>query len=128
MIIGRDLMIQLGMLARFKCQVLCWDGVTVPMTQPRSVLGKSYLNVHEMHKVSIQTTEPVSTIEATERLVKTLDSVYEKANLKEVAYNTTQMNAEDITQLLRLLEYFEGLFDGTLGYWYTYPVNLELNL
>ena len=34
------------------------------------------------------------------------------------------MNAEEITQLLRLLDYFEGLFDVTLGDWDTDPVDL----
>ena len=34
------------------------------------------------------------------------------------------MNAEEITQLLRLLDYFEGLFDVTLGDWDTEPVDL----
>ena len=37
------------------------------------------------------------------------------------------MNAEEITLLLSLLEYFEDLFDGTLVNWSTEPVNLELN-
>ena len=31
MIIGRDLMVQLGLLGDFKLQVLQWDGTTVPM-------------------------------------------------------------------------------------------------
>ena len=31
MIIGRDLMVQQGLLSEFKHQVLQWDGVTVPM-------------------------------------------------------------------------------------------------
>ena len=37
------------------------------------------------------------------------------------------MNAEERTHLLRLLEYFKDLSDGTLGYWATEPVDLELN-
>ena len=36
------------------------------------------------------------------------------------------MNADERTQSLRLLEYFQELFDGTLGEWITEPVNLEL--
>ena len=75
----------------------------------------------------MHTEEPVSTREANQRLVKIINSTYEKANLKKVADNTTHLKAEERTRLLRLLECFEGLFDGTLGYWYTYPVNLELN-
>ena len=37
------------------------------------------------------------------------------------------MNAEERTQLLRLLEDVEEIFDGTLGDWYKEPVNLEIN-
>ena len=49
-----------------------------------------------------------------------------KADLKQVAYNTTLLNAEEKTLLLSLLEDFKDLFDGTLGDWATDPVNLEL--
>ena len=31
MIIGHDLMIQVGIPANIKCQALQWDGITVPM-------------------------------------------------------------------------------------------------
>ena len=40
--------------------------------------------------------------------------------------NATQMNAKERTQLLSLLEYLKYLFDGTLGYWDTYHVDLDL--
>ena len=36
------------------------------------------------------------------------------------------MNAEEISQLLNILKYFEGFFDGTLGDWDKEPVDLEL--
>ena len=38
-----------------------------------------------------------------------------------------QLNADEGIQLLGLLQDFEELFSGTLGYWDTVPVNLELN-
>ena len=38
MIIGRDLMVQLGLLDDFKRQFLQWDGDTVPMKEPISLL------------------------------------------------------------------------------------------
>ena len=50
-----------------------------------------------------------------------------KSNLKQVADNAIQMNFEERTQLLRLPGYFGDLFDGTLGDWYTDPINLEVN-
>ena len=49
-----------------------------------------------------------------------------KVDLKQVANNATQLNTEERTQLLGLLKYFEYLFYGTLGDWYTEPVKLEL--
>ena len=60
-------------------------------------------------------------------MVKILYSTYAKADLKQVANNSTQLNAEEITMLLILLEDFEELFDVTLGDWAIGPVDLELN-
>ena len=48
-------------------------------------------------------------------MVKIYDSTYAKSDLKQVANNATQLNAEERTLLLSLLEDFEDLFDGTLG-------------
>ena len=39
-IIGRDLMLQLGLTEDFKRQVLQWDGAIVPMEKPIGLLGK----------------------------------------------------------------------------------------
>ena len=50
-----------------------------------------------------------------------------KADLRQLAANTIHLHSEEITELLRLLEYFEDLFDGTLGDWDTEPVDLDLN-
>ena len=55
MIICRDPMLQLGLLAEFKRRVLKRYGVTVPMKEPRGMLGKSYLTSHKMREVVIQT-------------------------------------------------------------------------
>ena len=74
----------------------------------------------------MQTAELTSTREATEILVKILDSNYARAELKQVTNNATRLNDEERTHLLRLLEEFEYLFDGTLGDWDTDPVELEL--
>ena len=58
------------------------------MKEPSSLLGKSNLNKREMRKVSMQTAEPAFTREANEKIVKTLDSIYAKADLTQVADNT----------------------------------------
>ena len=59
-------------------------------------------------------------------MVKIFNITYAKAELKKVADNATQMNAEERTLLLSLLDYLEDLFDGTLVEWATDPVDLDL--
>ena len=60
MIIGRDLMVQLGLTAHFKRQLLQWDGATVQMKEPRSLIWKSDLTKRKMSEVVMQTAEPAS--------------------------------------------------------------------
>ena len=69
--------------------------------------------------------EPASTQESNNIMVKILDSTSAKADLKQVV-NTSQINTEEITLLISLLEYFKDLFGRTLGNWTTQHVDLEL--
>ena len=115
MIIGRGLMVQLCLTADFKRQVLQWDGTTVHMKDSSNLLVQSDLTNREMREVVMQTAEPASTWEATEQMVKILNSTYAKADIEQVFSNTSHLNAEERTLLLSLIEDFEDLFDGTLG-------------
>ena len=65
-------MVQVGLMADFKGQVLQWDGATVHNKEPRNLLGQSDLTKREMRKVVMQNAEPASNREATERMVKIL--------------------------------------------------------
>ena len=124
MIIGRDLMVQLGLTDDFNRQVLQCDGATVHLKEPRNLIGRSDLTKREMRDVVMQIAEPASTREATERMVKILDSTYAKADLNQVANNPSHLNSEERTLLLSLIKDFEELFDGTSGDWATEPVDL----
>ena len=93
MIIIYDLMVQLGLTADFKHQVLQCDGATVHMKEPSSLQGRSNITKREMCEVVMQTADPYSTQEATEPMVKIIYSIYVKAELEQVANNTTQLNA-----------------------------------
>ena len=94
MIIGHDRMVQLVLTTNLKRQVLQWDGDTVHMKDPRNLLGQSDLTKRAIREVAMKTAEPDSTREATDLMVKILDSTYAKADLKQVANSTSQMNAE----------------------------------
>ena len=126
MIIGYDLMVQLGLSINFRLKVLQWGGVTEPMKEPRGLLGKSDLTCREMHNVVMHIAKQAFTREATERKEKILDINYAKVELKHITNNATHLKAEERTQLLRLLEDFKDLFDFTLGDWGTELVDLEL--
>ena len=85
------------------------------MKEPRNFLGQYDLTKREMRKVVMHTAEPASTREATERMVKNIDSTYVKADLKQVSNNASHMNSEERTLLIILIEDLENLFGGTLG-------------
>ena len=53
MIIGHDLMLQLGLTEDFKRQALQWDGATVLMKEPIGLIGKPDLSKREIHNVVI---------------------------------------------------------------------------
>ena len=55
MIIGRELMVQLGLSSEFKRQVLQWDGIIVPMKEHISPLGKSDLTSRKIHEMVMKT-------------------------------------------------------------------------
>ena len=57
-------------------------------------------------------------------MVKILDSTYAEIDLEYVVTKDSQMNSEETTLLVSLLEEFQDLFDCTLGNWATEPVNL----
>ena len=50
-----------------------------------------------MHEAVMQTEEPASNQGDTDRMLKILDSTYVKADLKQLANNVTQLNAEERT-------------------------------
>ena len=127
MIIGRDLVVQIGPTANFKRQVLQWYGATIHMKEPSSFLGKSDRTKRKMRQIVMQTAEPDSTQEATEIMVKIIYITYVKADLNQVADNATHLNSKERTLLLSLIKDYEDLFDGTLGDWSTESVDFEIN-
>jgi hypothetical protein len=79
-----------------------------------------------MRAIIQEMNEPIVTQEATDRMIKILDSNYRKANLKKVIAGAKHLNDNERTKLYALLIKYEDLFDGTLGEWRTPPVDFEL--
>jgi hypothetical protein len=89
-------------------------------------IQRSAILSREIKQAITRSEEPKVTAEATERIVKILDSDYHKADLQKVVAKATQLNKRQQLSLLCLLQKYEALFDGTLGKWNTDPVNIEL--
>eukprot|EP00970_Alexandrium_tamarense_P011131 scaffold2365_cov111-Alexandrium_tamarense.AAC.1 len=71
--------------------------------------------------------EPNSTKEVTNSSVEILDAKYEKADLQKIVDEyCSHLTKDQQIQLLRVLEEFEELFDGTLGDRKTSPIQFEL--
>ena len=59
-------------------------------------------------------------------MTKILDAKYKKADLKQVVQDVPELTAQEKAQLLKLLQTYEDLFDGTLGQWKGAPYNIHL--
>ena len=125
MIIGRDLLGQLGMIIDYKNKLIDWEGTKIPM-RDYDRLHKLNLSSKELNAIIRNSSEPIVTEKATERLVKILDSNYHKANLIEIVAGATHLNEKQRRNLLAVLVKYEDIFDGTLGDWNTAPVEFEL--
>ena len=67
------------------------------MKEPSGLIGNFDLNKREMQEVVMQTADPDSTREATDILLKILETTYAKADFYEVADNATQLKIEERT-------------------------------
>jgi hypothetical protein len=125
MVIGQDLLVKLGLITDYKRKVLIWDEVSVPMRSVYHTDSKPTFSLAEIKQIMTQTAEPITTQEATERIVRILNSKYEKTDLDQVAAGAEELDEHQQKKLLSLLKDFEDLFDGTLGKWNTDPIDIE---
>ena len=93
-------MVQLDLDAEFLCQVLEWYDIVVPMKDQIDFLVQLDLTNCDILEVVMHTEEQASTKEATEIVVKTLDSTYEKSVLDKVAAAEVHLNKNQHKKLL----------------------------
>ena len=118
MIVGRDLLNELGMDIKFSTNTVCWETAEIPMKSRDATPATSYF---------IQETEQLRT--ETDRLSATpkwLVSEYHKTDLREYSHRQTNLNTKQAELLETSLRKFETLFDGTLGKWTGSPFHIEL--
>ena len=120
MIIGTDLMEELGITLDFKNRIMTWEGATAPMKTRNWSMDKSKLDyIYESNAIE----------DLTICMDKILDSDYHKANINKVTADAQYLTPEQQKQLNFLLKRYEYLFDGRLGRWdpnVNLPVDFEL--
>jgi len=121
MIISRDLMHSLGVNLLFDSAQITWDHASVSM-QPSQRLKDDW--VEELEQEILFAHDPETT--GAERIQGIIDSKYCAADLQKIVDECTHLTQSERDKLLKLLQKFEHLFDGTLGTWKTEPIDLEL--
>src|SRR5687768_16076486 len=61
-----------------------------------------------------------------ERIQEIFDAKYCKADLEKISQECDTLNREDQQKLLKLLQKYVHLFEGTVGTWNSKPVDLVL--
>lgn len=115
LIIGRDLLSSLGIKIDFSKLLIEWDGNELPMKPIDGTIENSY---------HIQ--EATAAEESFERIKRILDAKYEPANLEKIAAESSHLNKEEQAKLLKLLQEYDTLFDGTLGHWQGEEYDIKL--
>jgi hypothetical protein len=124
MIVGRDLMSQLGMILDFDGQTMTWDESTIKMKEYEDLSDiNSPINELYWHEESY---ESQALNDASSRLKKILDTKYEPADLDKIAHNCDYLTDDEQMQLLSLLHKYQHLFNGSLGTWNDKPYDIEL--
>src|SRR5687767_10181655 len=119
MIIGRDLLDELGMKFLFSENLMEWDNATTPMLDP-DMFCEQFIDELEYKILYIHDPD---TTEA-EIIQSILNVKYCKADLNKLVKECEQLSREEQEKLLILLQKYEHLFDGTVGTWKTAPVGL----
>ena len=115
MIIGVDLMTELGIILDFKNCEMHWSHRTVSMKGRDATRQTSY-----------QVNDSESVVDATERMKRILDAKYKPANLEEIAKMNSELTPAQQAKLLKLLRKHSILFDGTVGIWKGKQYKIEL--
>ena len=116
LIIGTDIMNELGIVLDFSREMIVIDKMDLPMRRIEEIQKPNKL--YQMYK----NTEPVSTKELTKRALKISDAKYEKADLPAIVSTCDHLNESKKDTLLQPLL----TFDGTLGDWNATPVSFDL--
>ena len=122
MIFGRDLLSELNIDERFSNGTIKLEDHLIPIKTSIKIWKNKHPTRKELKATVLRSAELKATKEATDKVLKILDSYYEKANLNKVANNANDLNKQQNRMLLKLLQQYKELVDDSLGKRKTAPV------
>jgi hypothetical protein len=126
LIIGKQTMHDLGVKLGFQEKTITMDEILLPMRNNVNLQLKPRIT-RALRENSCFAQEPISTCNATKRVVEILDAKYDIEDLPAIIReNRSHLTADDREKLLSVLLKFELLFDATLSVWKLAPVSFEL--
>ena len=138
MILGVDTLRKFGVILNFAESTITIDHHEITMRPldafssvetRRHVLKRENRITHQVTSFPKAQPDPVVVAEATDRTLGILDAKYEKADLpKVIRENCSHLSSVQRANLLKLLQKYEELFDGSLGDFQTDPVSFDMNL
>jgi glutamyl/glutaminyl-tRNA synthetase len=111
----------LGINLLFNTAQISWDNAIIHMQAPET-LKRDWIDALEQEILFAH--DPATT--DAERIQDIIESKYCPADLNKIVEECTHLERAEQRQLLKLLQKFEDLFDGSLGTWKTDPIELEL--
>jgi hypothetical protein len=112
MIMGQDLLVELGIIMIFNDYTVTWHTDTIPMKDRDTCTLSS---VEALIEVYLSTNQPQTLRDEYSRATKILDAEYKPASLDDVIKTCENLHVEEQHQLKTLLQKYEHLFDETLG-------------
>ena len=117
MILGRDLLQELGIILNFQNATVQWEHAICPM---KSTDKKTNYSI----QAAIEDSKSLK--DATTRMKQILEAKYEPADIKAVVNSCKNLLSTEKVALYRLLSKYKNLFDGTLGHWIGEKYHIEL--
>ena len=115
MIIGRDLMSELGIDVLFSCHKVFWDHKDTP-----------FKSQHATEKIDYHVIDSPCVQEAAKQIKQILDAKYEKADVNNVAASCMHLTKESQQKLATVLQKHKKLFNGTLSRFKGSKYNIKL--
>jgi len=115
LIIGHDMLEDLGIILNFKTKNITWEEVSVPMCSWDTVKNDGYF-IHDSDILN----------EATRCTTRILDAHYAPATSDDIVSACHNLTLSQKQELKDLIDEYQDLFDGTLGYWKDQSINIQL--